>query len=161
MSMGARRELISTLRERYGAADRKDKGQILDELVSASGYNRKYAITLLKGHPSSGDGDENRAQNGEQQGSSGSLEEKGETGGEGKEQGSEGGKRKPKTRLYDESVKKLLVKVWKMSGKLCSRRLRPFLGELMEVLERNGRSPPMAEVEVKRKKRGKVCHSEE
>lgn len=50
MSLQSRRELLSSLQGRYRKADRSLKGQILDEFVAATGYNREYATTLLN-HP--------------------------------------------------------------------------------------------------------------
>lgn len=48
---------------------------------------------------------------------------------------------KPTTRrrghpIYGQAVKQALTQVWEISGRLCSRRLHPFLPELLEVLER-------------------------
>ncbi len=51
MSLGARRELAEATRARYLAADRRAKGRILDEFVAATGYHRKYAITVLRRRP--------------------------------------------------------------------------------------------------------------
>jgi len=41
-------------------------------------------------------------------------------------------------RAYTNEVKAALIELWELSGKLCSKRLAPFLPELMEVLERTG-----------------------
>jgi hypothetical protein len=40
---------IFTLAKRYRRARKKEKGRILDELVALSGYNRWYAVGLLRG----------------------------------------------------------------------------------------------------------------
>jgi hypothetical protein len=50
MSHHSRQELLEAARPRYAQAKRNEKTVILDELVANSGYNRKYAITLLR-HP--------------------------------------------------------------------------------------------------------------
>lgn len=47
MSRNARREFLLSQRERYGSALRDEKSRILDEFVSATGCNRKYAIFIL------------------------------------------------------------------------------------------------------------------
>jgi hypothetical protein len=47
MSVTGRQELIEAIRDRYKRATRKEKTKILDELVQATGLNRKYAITAL------------------------------------------------------------------------------------------------------------------
>lgn len=143
MSIGARRELLASLRERYAGCGRREKGQVIDEFVATVGYNRKYAITLLNGHPPLAVKSSGPEQFGDP-GSTGLPGEQGriekETGnkdtGDGKGSHIDGGKARRKPRLYDENVRELLVKIWKMSDRLCSKRLRPFLGEFMEVLER-------------------------
>lgn len=49
MSTQTRRELLENLRQDYIAAGRKKRKELLDSLVTATGYNRKYAISLLNG----------------------------------------------------------------------------------------------------------------
>lgn len=39
--------------------------------------------------------------------------------------------------VYDQAVKQALTQVWEISGRLCSRRLHPFLPEMLETLERH------------------------
>jgi len=41
-------------------------------------------------------------------------------------------------RLYTNEVRAALVEVWELSGRLCSKRLAPFMTEFLEVLERCG-----------------------
>jgi hypothetical protein len=50
MSHRSRQELLDAVRARYAQAKRCQKTLVLDELVANSGYNRKYAITVLR-HP--------------------------------------------------------------------------------------------------------------
>jgi hypothetical protein len=54
MGLRSRRELLRSVSSRYQVAGRKDKQRILDEFVAATGYHRKYAITILvqSGKPS-------------------------------------------------------------------------------------------------------------
>jgi hypothetical protein len=47
MGLRARRELLRSVSSRYQVADRKNKQRILDEFVAATGYHRKYAVTIL------------------------------------------------------------------------------------------------------------------
>ena len=47
MTRQGKRELLKAVRPRYLKANKKTKGRMLDEFVAATGYNRKYAITLL------------------------------------------------------------------------------------------------------------------
>jgi hypothetical protein len=51
MSLSAKRELTRTTAHRYQASSREEKGRILDEFTAATGYHRKYALTLLKVPP--------------------------------------------------------------------------------------------------------------
>lgn len=51
MSTQTRRELLRNLRQEYVAAGRKRRQELLDSLVTATGYNRKYAISLLNKQP--------------------------------------------------------------------------------------------------------------
>lgn len=50
MSQASKRELLAAVRPRYTLGNRTLKRQVLDELVAATGYHRKYAIHLLN-HP--------------------------------------------------------------------------------------------------------------
>ena len=53
MSQTSERELLAAVRPRYTLGNRTVKRQVLDELVAATGYHRKYAIQLLN-HPPTG-----------------------------------------------------------------------------------------------------------
>jgi hypothetical protein len=47
ISMGARREVVSAVAERYRAAGVKEKGRVLDELCALTNWHRKHAIRAL------------------------------------------------------------------------------------------------------------------
>jgi len=47
ISMGARRELLAAVANRYRAAGRREKGRILDELTATTGWHRKHAVRAL------------------------------------------------------------------------------------------------------------------
>lgn len=51
MTGASKRDLLLALRPRYRHADKAEKGRILEQFVVATGYHRKYAITLLKHGP--------------------------------------------------------------------------------------------------------------
>ena len=53
LSMELRRELLTRTAEDYASARKGIKSQIVDQLVAATGYGRKYAITLLNNPPGS------------------------------------------------------------------------------------------------------------
>jgi hypothetical protein len=48
ISMGARREVVSAVVERYRSAKRSEKGRILDELCATTGWHRKHAVRALR-----------------------------------------------------------------------------------------------------------------
>ena len=43
----AKQELLTTIRDRYRASSKKDKGRILDEFIAVTGHHRKHGIRLL------------------------------------------------------------------------------------------------------------------
>src|SRR6202521_1072503 len=49
ISMGARREVVLAVAERYRLAGRAAKGRILDELCKVTGWHRKHAVRALGG----------------------------------------------------------------------------------------------------------------
>jgi hypothetical protein len=48
ISMGARREVVSAVTERYRTAKRAEKGRILDALCATTGWHRKHAVRALR-----------------------------------------------------------------------------------------------------------------
>src|SRR5262245_33409819 len=54
ISMGARREVLSAVAERYRLAGRADKGRILDELCATTGWHRKHVVRALRRHGTAG-----------------------------------------------------------------------------------------------------------
>ena len=48
--MGARREVLAAVAERYRSGTRREKGRILDELCAVTGWHRKHAVRALCGH---------------------------------------------------------------------------------------------------------------
>ena len=50
LTMSERRAVVRVAAERYRKVGKKQKGQILDELVEVTGYNRWYAVWLLRRH---------------------------------------------------------------------------------------------------------------
>jgi hypothetical protein len=54
ISMGARREVVSALTERYRSTKRAAKGRILDALCATTGWHRKHAVRALRQHETVG-----------------------------------------------------------------------------------------------------------
>jgi hypothetical protein len=52
--MGARREVVSVVMERYRSAKRAEKGRIFDELCATTGWHRKHAVRALRQHETVG-----------------------------------------------------------------------------------------------------------
>ena len=52
--MGARREVVSAVMERYRSAKRAEKGRILDALCATTGWHRKHAVRALRQHETAG-----------------------------------------------------------------------------------------------------------
>jgi hypothetical protein len=103
MSQRSKQELLEEVRPRYCMAKRKEKHNILDEFVAATGYHRKYATRVLKhGRP--------RYK----------------------------GKKPGLAKIYTGDVVKAVEQIWEICGRICSRRLHPFLPEMLKVLERCG-----------------------
>lgn len=101
MSHRSKKELLEVIRPRYLKATRKEKKQILDEFIAATGYHRKYAIRVLK-HQSK----------------------------------SKGLKKPGRQKVYDDAVIQALTTIWEICGRICSKRLKPFIPEMIVVLER-------------------------
>ena len=108
MSLNARHELFSCVAPRYRAANKAEKQLILDEFTASTGYHRKYAIALLNQPP---------AIQGTRSARRGGRSRKGQ---------------------YPPEVQAALLTIWEAAGRICSKRLVPFLPELVEVMERQG-----------------------
>jgi hypothetical protein len=56
---------------------------------------------------------------------------------------------KGRRREYGEDIKQILVRLWRIANEICSKRLIPFLPDLIEALERTGRLQLTDEVRTK------------
>ena len=101
-------ELLAALSGRYESSSKTDKGRILDEYVAVSGYHRKHAIRLL--------------------GSRGSPRAQPEAG-----RGLDG-----QRRIYDEAVTEALIVLWEAADRICGKRLKAIIPDLIAALERHG-----------------------
>jgi hypothetical protein len=121
--MGARREVLSAVAERYRAASRHDKGRILDELTATTGWHRKHAIRALSVASASRTG---RLHPGEER--SRTVD----------------GAAQPligRRRRY-EGARDALIALWEVSDRVCGKRLVSMIPALLPALERHGRLQP-------------------
>ncbi len=107
MSLKARKELRTSVTHRYRSACKADKPRILDEFTASTGYHRKYAITLLNKAPAIETSETPPLARG------------------------------PRKTHYNAEVHAALVTLWEAAGRICSKRLVPFLPQLVEVMERH------------------------
>ena len=49
--MGARREVVLAVAERYRSAGQGEKGRLLHELTAVTGWHRKHAVRALRAKP--------------------------------------------------------------------------------------------------------------
>jgi hypothetical protein len=113
MTRGSIREYTEAVQGRYFRASKKERGRILDEFTSVTGYHRKAAVRLL---------------------CHGNLP------GVNKKRG--------RPRQYSAAVGDTLKVVWEATDRLCSKRLHPFLPELVNILRRHGDRTMTAEIEA-------------
>jgi Integrase core domain len=111
ISMGARREVLAAVVERYRAAGRAGKGRILGELCATTGWHRKHAVRALSARAA------DRA--------SSPVE-------------CEAGPKRRRWRKY-EGVRDALTALWEASDHVCGKRLVAMIPALLPALERHGR----------------------
>jgi len=110
ISNHTREELLEILRNRYHNSSKKEKISILDEFVAVSGYHRKYAIRLLGNQI---------CRNGQMQ--VGTFPEIYKS-----------------RRIYDEAVKEALIVTWEAADRICGKRLKAIMPDLVGAMERHG-----------------------
>jgi len=113
LTMKQRIALTKVVKKRYQKAGKKEKTKILSELVANCGYNRSYARRIL-----------------------GSLKIERKMDRKGRN-GKKLKKYSPRQRKYDASVFYPLRTLWLAADGICSQRLKPFIPELLAVLEKN------------------------
>ena len=118
--MRQKKAVTRELRDRYQRSSKKEKSIILNGFIQLTGYNRCYACQILNVKKEKVLGYMNI-----------------------------GGKRvrlvrdkrkikRKKKKIYDQDVLVALKEIWKIFDYLCSKRLAPFLSEIIPVLERWG-----------------------
>jgi hypothetical protein len=105
ISMGARREVVSAMAERYRWAGRVAKGRVLDELCAVTGWHRKHAVRTLRRHGTS----------------TLALVATEE--------------RVSRKRRYGAAIEDALVALWEASDRICGKRLKVMIPTLLPALE--------------------------
>lgn len=106
--------IIKAWSERYRKAGKKEKGAILDELTALTGYNRWYAVGLLRG--------EGKVIRIGKMRLVGDLSKKA---------------KRVRPRIYDEVVHERLQEIWAIMDFVCGKRLAAILPEVVPILERH------------------------
>ena len=115
-TMTERRTVTKLFAERYQRATKKEKGELLNEYLKMTGYDRCYGAWLLRGHGKRVVLDSQRVAEGDV---SKRL-------------------RRDCQPFYDQAVKLALVKVWMILDCICGKRLAPILAEVVTKLEACG-----------------------
>jgi hypothetical protein len=115
LTMAEKKKIMAQTAPRYRKGNKKTKGQILDEFIALTGYNRKYAIHVLA--------HEGKVTYRRIGGKLVAL----------KAQHAARKKRKY-AKLYDEAVHEKLFLIWKNFSWQCGKLLAPFLRENLTVL---------------------------
>lgn len=114
--MKERKRLAEATAGRYRKAGKKEKGVILNEFVESTGFARSYAALVLR--------NQGRVVQVNRK-----LRVRGDV-----------GKKLPRPGrgpTYEEQTVKVLVQVWRIMDYICSKRLAPVLGEMVERLLRH------------------------
>lgn len=110
LDMKTRQKLTEETAKRYCLAKKKEKGRIIDEFVANTGYNRKYAIHILKNSARVKVTNFNNV----------------------RRESVQILRRPPRkkrifTRKYGDDVRKEVVRLWNLSRRLCAKRLVTFI----------------------------------
>lgn len=116
--MSEKKAITKEVARRYRKARKKDKGGILDEFVATTGYNRTYASWVLSNW---GREISRRLKNWDKIVLVKDPKLK---------------KKRIRLRIYDQAVLPPLKKVWGILNYPCGKRLKPFLKEIVPVLEK-------------------------
>lgn len=118
LTMSEKKAITKEVARRYRKARKKDKGGILDEFVATIGYNRSYASWVLSNW---GREISRHLKNWDKIILVKDPKLK---------------KKRIRLRIYDQDVLPPLKKVWGILNYPCGKRLKPFLKEIVPVLEK-------------------------
>jgi len=120
LSMREKQAVTREMARRYVRAKRRTKAAIVDQVVSLAGYNRSYATWLLRTYA-------RQVVLPQAHGPSVICEAA--------DKGLRPARARP--RIYGGRVLAALKRVWLIADCICGKRLAPFLGELVPILERH------------------------
>jgi len=118
LTMREKKAVTKELKDRYQRASKKEKTMLLNELIQLTRYNRSYAARALRikevlGYMNIGAKRVRLVRDNRKI------------------------KRKKK-KIYDQEVLVALKEIWKIGDYICSKRLAPYLSEIIPVLEKWG-----------------------
>ena len=116
LSLQERKVVSKQLASRYRYCNKKEKGEILDEFVELTGYNRAYASQVL-------------ANWGKKRLKNKRIPV---------QESRKPRRKRGKTVTYGANVKKALVRIWTIADGICGKRLAPMIPELIPKLEQFG-----------------------
>ncbi len=117
--MGARREVLAAVAERYRTAGQRQKGRILDELTATTGWHRKHALRALSGCIAKPAEDKPSSATEAANASKVTLQHR-------------------RRRKYG-GLRDALIVLWEASDRVCGKRLKVMIPVLLPALERHGR----------------------
>jgi len=113
LTMKERKKATAILAPRYQKARKKEKGKMLNEFVALTGYLRSYASHVLNSHGKRVKINKNYTMQADIRKKAHWRREK----------------------IYDEDVKKPLIKIWYIMDCICGKRLAPVMGAVIRKLE--------------------------
>ena len=116
LTMGQKKAVTRELKDRYQRLSKKEKAIFLNEFIQLTRYNRSYAARALR-----------------------IKEVLGYINIAGKRVKLVRDNRKikrKKEKIYDKKVLNALKEIWKIGDYICSKRLAPYLSEIIPVLEK-------------------------
>lgn len=124
--MGARREVLRAVAERYELARRREKGRILDELTATTGWHRKHAVRALSAVAASWKVRQQPCE-------------------ETPRRVDDTAQRPTGRRRKYAGARNALIALWEASDRVCGKRLVAMIPALLPALERHGRLQPTNE----------------
>jgi hypothetical protein len=132
LNMKQKKAITAEVGARYIRVNKKNKGKILDEFCATTSYNRKYAARILRNSP-------------------GKVLGYSRIGGRKVKYviGKAKKTKRTRNRIYTYDVFLALKKIWTIFDFICSKRLKPFMAEAIEILTKHKEIDMSPEVKQK------------